>query len=78
MKKHIPKEAFNDMMQAVKHFEQVDEGCGFELLDERIDDIKNTHKLTEAQIDIVFRWACRTYYNEHQTPNTKLCPDQHK
>lgn len=64
MKPHIPKSAFDAMMQAVKHFEQVDEGCGFDLLDERIASIKETHELTEKEIETVYSWACRTYYRE--------------
>ena len=65
MKPPISKSAFDAMMQAVKHFEQVDEGCGFDLLDERIASIKETHELNDREIETVYRWACRTYYMEN-------------
>lgn len=59
---NIPKGAFSEMLSAIRYFDKVDEGCGYDRLNAKREMIKMQYHLTEEEIAIVEKWAHNKYY----------------
>jgi hypothetical protein len=61
-KRQIPKAAFSEMMSAYCYFDKVDEGCGYDRLNARMEMIQEKYDLTDDELAIVEKWAYKKYY----------------
>ena len=58
----IPKAAFSKALAAYRYFDKVDEGCGYDRLDDVFSQIQFDFDLTENELCTVQEWAHKTYY----------------
>lgn len=58
----IPQSAFSEMMSAIRYFDKVDEGCGYDRLNAKMVMIQMNYDLTENELSIVEKWAYNKYY----------------
>lgn len=60
----IPRGAFSEMMSAIRYFDKVDEGCGYDRLNAKMRLIQMTYDLNDNELGIVEKWAYDKYYKK--------------